>query len=347
MAQPAAPPLSKPPIVLGCYHDHDPNAGSLAGGEKYIGTRLLKYGMPKCSGAWGCGDGPKNVHGCPTWPSALDSCDRTKMTPEYCATMCHAWDPSLIYAGCGGSGDECWCSPSLNTDGGNEPEPNEKACNNPCKGDATEMCGGHFLISLVATSEPDTWAWVFVAVLLLSLAAYAGGGVMLARRSGGGRGQGLKVHPHYGRWVELAGLVSDGVAFARGQSSGNRQGHGGKSAAFTGGSGDGKGARQAKKQKKQKKESKEKQGKEGSLKEPLSPLPSGQSGSSGAAVRAAVPSAAAPPATTATAAGDGGRWCAKTAVLTFICCYAVCMDVHAWMRDGCGLLCARRVHVPT
>ena len=78
--------------------------------------------------------------------------------------MCAAWDPTLIYAGTGGSGDEGWCSPSLNTagagaEGGTENvlEPSTKICNNPCKGVASEMCGGHFAISLVQSSEPDTW----------------------------------------------------------------------------------------------------------------------------------------------------------------------------------------------
>lgn len=306
MAQPALP-LAEPPVVLGCYHDHDPNAAALAGGDKYVGTRLLKYGMPKCGGAWGCGDGPKNIHDCPAWPSTLNACDSAKMTPDYCATMCKAWDPSLIYAGCGGSGDECWCSPSLHTDGGNDPEPTQKTCNNPCKGDATEMCGGHFAISLVATSEPDTWAWAFVATVFLSLTAYVVGGAMLARKSGGGR-EGLKGHPHFGRWMELAGLVSDGVAFARTQGRDKGQSHRGKSAAFTS-NGIGNSGGQSKKQKKEKKETKEtkeKKGKqESSLKEPLSSRVAADG-----LPRVAAAASPAPSPATGTAAGDGGRWCA-------------------------------------
>ena len=308
MAQPALP-LAEPPAVLGCYHDHDPNAAAL-GNDKYVGTRLLKYGMPKCSGAWGCGDGPKNIHDCPAWPSTLAACESAKMTPDYCATMCKAWDPSLIYAGCGGSGDECWCSPSLHTDGGNDPEPTDKDCSNPCKGDATLKCGGHFAISLVATAEPDTWAWAFVATVFLSLTAYVVGGAMLARRSGGGGGAGLKGHPHFGRWMELAGLVSDGVAFARSHGRVKGQSHRGKSAAFTGSIGSGDSGGQPKKQKKEKKEAKEKKGKpDSSLKEPLSSRVRAD-GSPGVAAAASPSPSPATATATATAAGDGGRWCA-------------------------------------
>jgi hypothetical protein len=64
----------------------------------------------------------------------------------------------------------------------------------------------------------------FVLVLSLLGGAYAGVGVAVGKRRGrsvdeGGSGL-LRVHPHYPRWQALAGLVSDGVAFARGRSSG-------------------------------------------------------------------------------------------------------------------------------
>ena len=56
--------------------------------------------------------------------------------------------------------------------------------------------------------------WTIVAVLLLGGSAYLGGGTMIGKRTGGA-GQGLTTHPHHPRWVALAALVSDGVAFAR------------------------------------------------------------------------------------------------------------------------------------
>lgn len=73
--------LPEPLVVLGCYHDHDPNAASLQGGEKYVGARLLKYGMPKCSGQWGCGTGAKAIKDCLPWPATLEACDGKKMEP--------------------------------------------------------------------------------------------------------------------------------------------------------------------------------------------------------------------------------------------------------------------------
>jgi hypothetical protein len=64
-------------------------------------------------------------------------------------------------------------------------------------------------------------------VLLVAIAAaiYAGGGTAYgsktgggARGGGGGRGQlgPLSAHPHASVWLEIAGLVADGVAFTRG-----------------------------------------------------------------------------------------------------------------------------------
>ena len=76
----AAKPLSQPPEKVGCYHDHDPHAAAM--GAQFVGTRLLKYGMPGCSGAWGCGTGPNNIKDCPAWPATLEKCTRTQATPE-------------------------------------------------------------------------------------------------------------------------------------------------------------------------------------------------------------------------------------------------------------------------
>ena len=94
MARPA-PPLASVE-ALGCYADHDPHAASL--GPEHVGPRLLRYGMPGCSGAWGCGDGPNSAQGCPPWPPTLERCAGAKVTPEYCAAMCQAWGSDLIYA---------------------------------------------------------------------------------------------------------------------------------------------------------------------------------------------------------------------------------------------------------
>ena len=52
------------------------------------------------------------------------------------------------------------------------------------------------------------------AFIVVGLALYVGGGTLLGAKSG--RGSGLRAHPHYGHWQEVAALVFDGVAFAKG-----------------------------------------------------------------------------------------------------------------------------------
>ena len=134
-----------------CFHDHDPNAAALGdGGKPHVGVRLLKYGIPHCSGTWGCGTGEKSIKNCPPWPAGLEQCDTKKVEPQYCAKMCLSWMPDLVFSGSGGSGNECWCSNELNTDG---PPANKEAdkpseCNTNCKGNAAEKCGGYFYISV-------------------------------------------------------------------------------------------------------------------------------------------------------------------------------------------------------
>lgn len=66
--------------------------------------------------------------------------------------------------------------------------------------------------------EPPGHALTLVALSLLLLCAYVAGGIAFASRGGSGKTSGgslLKRHPHYLRWVALAGLVADGVAFSR------------------------------------------------------------------------------------------------------------------------------------
>lgn len=66
--------------------------------------------------------------------------------------------------------------------------------------------------------------WVFISLLLVIGGAYVGGGVALASRAGTGKLT-VQIHPHYGTWVQLRGLVEDGIAYTR-----TRRGGGGRSA---------------------------------------------------------------------------------------------------------------------
>jgi hypothetical protein len=56
----------------------------------------------------------------------------------------------------------------------------------------------------------------FLLLLALIGGAYVGGGVGLGMHSGRRRGKtAVEAHPHYERWLALAGLVSDGLHFTR------------------------------------------------------------------------------------------------------------------------------------
>ena len=68
---------------------------------------------------------------------------------------------------------------------------------------------------------PSSWGTTFLLVLALALGCYIGGGVAMGwGSSGAGR---LQAHLHYRHWETAAGLVADGVLFAkRGASGGGR-----------------------------------------------------------------------------------------------------------------------------
>eukprot|EP01045_Picozoa_sp_COSAG04_P029800 COSAG04_NODE_4989_length_1790_cov_2.777646_2_plen_320_part_00 len=82
--------------------------------------------------------------------------------------------------------------------------------------------------------DPGGSAWGTTVLLALGLggALYVGGGAAWGSTQGragrGGRLGPLSAHPHSSRWLEVAGLAADGVAFARG-GRGRRGGVGGGS----------------------------------------------------------------------------------------------------------------------
>ena len=98
----------------------------------------------------------------------------------------------------------------------------------PCKGwnaahpDSVQLGWGH--VNSVnkdwetCMRAPPDHALALVGLVLAAAAAYVAAGVLLGARTGG---SGLKRHPHFGRWVAVAGLVQDGIAFAR--SGGERR----------------------------------------------------------------------------------------------------------------------------
>eukprot|EP01052_Picozoa_sp_SAG31_P013272 SAG31_NODE_795_length_12036_cov_28.879953_8_plen_307_part_00 len=66
------------------------------------------------------------------------------------------------------------------------------------------------------------WGFSFLAVVALLSVGYLGGGIAVGRRRAAGVTAGpagldsmLRLHPHWRSWVELCGLVGDGVAFVQ------------------------------------------------------------------------------------------------------------------------------------
>ena len=78
-------------------------------------------------------------------------------------------------------------------------------------------------LKLYCASAAD-WGMGFLLLAAALGAAYVGGGIVLGSKQGLG-GAGAKAHPHYSRWVEVHGLVQDGVAFVRGGERQRQQSH--------------------------------------------------------------------------------------------------------------------------
>ena len=201
-----------------------------------------------------------------------------------------------------------------------------KVCNNAYNGalwvypsPATTL-GGRFTAegcgprtySVSVTMAGECFAWTggaeFVAIVIGVAALYLGVGMGLRRRQGAQSWQ--EALPHQRQWLQLLGLVQDGVVFARSRargqrgaaaagleaplrSAGDRQERGGRSSREQRPVKGGEDSRGKEKKSKGKKRAKEKRGSSPSSAAPPASAPA--------------PAAAAAPAS-GTAAGDGGRW---------------------------------------
>jgi len=150
--------------------------------------------------------------------------------------------------------------------------------------------------------EPSSWGWPFLLFVSLPGGLYLAAGYLYNSRAKGLRGSAAL--PHAVLWMELSGLVADGITLARGQASA-RRGGGGVYVPI-------KAGREKEKQRKKGPSSKAKEtsgGKKEKKKEkenaretdPSVPETSA-AGPSASAARPAVAAAA------GTSAGDGGRW---------------------------------------
>lgn len=72
---------------------------------------------------------------------------------------------------------------------------------------------------MIQFGDPTGGGWELVYLIsLLGLGYFVGGAVLGARRKGEPLRKGpqmLKAHPHFGNWMQLHGLVYDGVHFSR------------------------------------------------------------------------------------------------------------------------------------
>jgi hypothetical protein len=201
---------------LGCYHDHEPSFSD----PKFVGPRLLTFGLPDCSGWGGCGDTNHPKTDCPPWPAAVDKCEKPKMTLEYCASQCLTWQSKFTHSGVA-NGNECWCGAGLSgitintrVDGGLD------GCDTKCPGDGGQMCGGVWFVS-VSKCESSAWGGYFLAAFVVGIGLYVVVGLALGKNKGrgaraGGQGWVLAAHPHYDVWKEVGALFTDGVNFAKG-----------------------------------------------------------------------------------------------------------------------------------
>ena len=300
--------------VMGCYYDKkwddcrfatEPIKADCTQSAKYRGGRDLPYVLP------GCFNDPEKS--CKTAPSP-PPCDPATITAEKCAADCLGWAKFIpgggdeIYAGMQAK-SVCFCgtsaegSAALETDSTNELP--LSACNEPCPGDPSQLCGSGGRNLIIRVNCGSDWGLSFLLLCGVCGGLYVGGGVAYRAKTQG-QPAALASHPHWARWQELRSLVTDGADYARARARG---GGGGGRRRAAGGAKGGYGAVDAadvapsvgkEKKGKGKKRSKEKRsGGEGggSSRTPLTDAPAP------APVAPAAPSPAA-----GTAAGDGGRW---------------------------------------
>ena len=146
-------------VSLGCYTEgaDDPHHRQVPGVGP-LKLRSLPYGTScnQCDGKLNQCDAPPNAAGgdWPKAPVAAPACDTSKMTLEYCATLCMEWfgrpQPGeamahdVVYAGAQ-FGEQCWCMPSIFPATGVSTKQAQNVagqCDVKCKGDESTICGG-------------------------------------------------------------------------------------------------------------------------------------------------------------------------------------------------------------
>eukprot|EP01052_Picozoa_sp_SAG31_P009804 SAG31_NODE_524_length_14529_cov_23.084130_3_plen_200_part_00 len=73
--------------------------------------------------------------------------------------------------------------------------------------------GGYCNVAEIAFFAPNSWGWTLIAIILLGSIGYISVGMAIKFRSGK---HGLKALPHLDMWLDLKGLVEDGIALSTG-----------------------------------------------------------------------------------------------------------------------------------
>ena len=82
-----------------------------------------------------------------------------------------------------------------------------------CEGD--EDCPWVIHLDGVTCTAMSNWGWKFISWLGAGCIAYIGGGVVVGAKTRGKPAR-LDAHPHHATWLDIYGMIQDGVRFARG-----------------------------------------------------------------------------------------------------------------------------------
>jgi hypothetical protein len=169
-------------------------------------------------------DSKENPNPCKTAPDP-PACDRTKMTDDYCASLCLHWAQAGKIPGAASdeiySGTQfaftCWCGTAA--DASKLVSVDDKLCNSPCQGDTGMMCGGASLNHVMRVSC-SRWGWTFVSSLASCIAGYILVGALYTHRTQGvplTKAEFLagSLLPNKAFWSVSRELVTDGVRFSR------------------------------------------------------------------------------------------------------------------------------------
>ena len=83
----------------------------------------------------------------------------------------------------------------------------------------TDSAEGSRMVLCSEGAAASVWGWAFVGTLAVAAAAYGAGGVYYGAKTRG-VAAGVGAHPHMQEWMQIAGLVTDGAAFALGKRGG-------------------------------------------------------------------------------------------------------------------------------